>query len=410
VDKLTYPSEQPVRLCNYIDVYEHEYITDGLQFMRASATQSEIDKFGLRIGDVIITKDSETPDDIGVPAVVDYAAPDLVCGYHLGLLRPKVGKDGVDSTFLAKQLSQHRIARYFGCQANGLTRYGLPIRAVTDAPLWLPEPEEQKAVGAILRLTDRAIAKTEAVIAKLKQVRAGLLHDLLTRGLDEHGHLRDPVAHPEYFQSSSLGRIPREWEVIPLTEKCDSFAGGTPSRGASMFFGGSIPWVKSSEVNQDEITATEELLTPAGLQASSAKWIPAGTPLIAMYGATAGQVSWLAIDATANQAVLAVVPRSGDTSARFVYWLLRYAASRVVGLATGSGQPNLSKVIVDRSLLAFPYNVKEQKRIASVIDKAASYLFAEQRALRKLQRLKSGLMADLLTGRVRMPGGVGVAS
>src|SRR3990172_8772025 len=155
VDKLIYPSEQPVRLCNYIDVYKNDYITGGLEFMRASATQPEIDRFGLEVGNVIITKDSETPDDIGVPAVVDYAAPDLVCGYHLGLLRPK--QDEVDPTFLSKQLGHHRLAHYFGRQANGLTRYGLPISAVTNAPIWLPHLTEQKTIGLLLRLVDEAI-------------------------------------------------------------------------------------------------------------------------------------------------------------------------------------------------------------------------------------------------------------
>src|SRR6266571_2332466 len=83
VDKKSHAGEQPVRLCNYIDVYKNEYITDDLPFMRATATRSEIAQFGVRLADVIITKDSETPDDIGIPALADYSAPDLVCGYHL---------------------------------------------------------------------------------------------------------------------------------------------------------------------------------------------------------------------------------------------------------------------------------------------------------------------------------------
>lgn len=100
VDKLSHTSEEPVRLCNYTDVYNNDYITADLEFMRATATQPEINRFGLQVDDVIITKDSETPDDIGIPAVVDDAASDLVCGYHLALLRPK--KNEVDPTFLAK--------------------------------------------------------------------------------------------------------------------------------------------------------------------------------------------------------------------------------------------------------------------------------------------------------------------
>ena len=67
---------------------------------------------------------------------------------------------------------------------------------------------------------DEAIAKTGAMIAKLKQVRAGLLHDLLTRGLDEHGQLRDLISHPEQFQDSPLGRIPLEWKTGELVELC----------------------------------------------------------------------------------------------------------------------------------------------------------------------------------------------
>ncbi|MFZ0791654.1 MAG: restriction endonuclease subunit S, partial [Chromatiaceae bacterium] len=124
VDKRAYPSEEPVRLCNYLDVYKNDYITGDLGFMRASATQAEIDRFGLQVGDVIVTKDSETPYDIGIPAVVDYAALDFVCGYHLGLIRPDRAE--IDPTFLANQLGHARIAGYFAGQANGLTRYGLP--------------------------------------------------------------------------------------------------------------------------------------------------------------------------------------------------------------------------------------------------------------------------------------------
>jgi type I restriction enzyme S subunit len=80
------------------------------------------------------------------------------------------------------------------------------------------DPAEQSRIAAVLDTVDEAIAKTEAVIAKLKQVRAGLLHDLLTRGLDEHGQLRDPIAYPEQFKDSPFGRIPRHWELRRLNE------------------------------------------------------------------------------------------------------------------------------------------------------------------------------------------------
>lgn len=401
VNKVSQPGEEPVRLCNYTDVYNNDYVTADMDFMRATATKSEIERFGLQVGDVIITKDSETPDDIGIPTVVDTTAPDLVCGYHLALLRPN--QDEVDPTFLAKQLAHDRIARYFGQQANGTTRYGLSTAAISNAPLHLPRPESQRSASALMRMVDAQIAQIEAVIAKVKQVRAGMLHDLLSYGLDEHGQLRDPITHPEQFQDSPLGLIPRDWDCKPISVFCDSYAGGTPSRGMPSFFGGDIPWVKSGEVNLESISATEETLTQAGFNASSTKWIPEGTPLIAMYGATAGQVTWLSIRATCNQAVLAIVPFSDTANSRFVFWYLRRVAPQIVKLATGSGQPNLSKTIIDRTNIALPKSLQEQETIAGRIDRIVELKNAEIHNLHKLEALKSGIQDDLLTGRVRVP-------
>ena len=99
VDKKVHASEMPVKLCNYMDVYSNEYITSKIQFMDASASIAEVERFSLNFGDVIITKDSETPDDIGIPTVVFEKINDLVCGYHLALIRPN--PDQLDSVYLA---------------------------------------------------------------------------------------------------------------------------------------------------------------------------------------------------------------------------------------------------------------------------------------------------------------------
>src|SRR5688572_19246630 len=89
VDKVIEKSEVPVRLCNYVDVYYNEKITDRIPFSVGSALPREIAKFSLRAGDVIITKDSETSDDIAIPSLVEESASGVVCGYHLAMLRPQ---------------------------------------------------------------------------------------------------------------------------------------------------------------------------------------------------------------------------------------------------------------------------------------------------------------------------------
>jgi type I restriction enzyme S subunit len=100
VDKVPSDGEIPVRLCNYTEVYNNEFITLDLDFMRATATEEEIRRFGLLLEDVVITKDSEAWDDIGVPALIRETAPDLVCGYHLAIIRPQ--KDLLEGAFLLR--------------------------------------------------------------------------------------------------------------------------------------------------------------------------------------------------------------------------------------------------------------------------------------------------------------------
>jgi len=190
VDKKSVSGEKAVILCNYMDVYSNEYITRDLNFMEATANAVEIEKFKVQSGDVIITKDSETPYDIGIPTVVIDAVEDLVCGYHLALLKPMHA--AVDSVFLSKQLAQAETARYFSRYAAGSTRYGLSNRAIAQATIRIPPLRQQQKIARILQTIDWAIEQTEALIDKYQQIKAGLMHDLFTRDIGPDGQLRPP--------------------------------------------------------------------------------------------------------------------------------------------------------------------------------------------------------------------------
>ena len=185
VDKKRHPDETPVQLCNYMDVYGNDYITPDLDFMQATASVSEIDSFTLHKGDVLITKDSETPDDIGVPAVVTEDLKGVVCGYHLALLRPNPEK--ADPVFLAKELGSSRSRRHFSTHANGATRFGLSNGAVKKAQIHLPPIDEQKALAAALYACDREIQLLIRKCDCLQQQKRGLMQKLLT------GEVRVPV-------------------------------------------------------------------------------------------------------------------------------------------------------------------------------------------------------------------------
>ena len=131
VDKHSRQNEAQVRLCNYVDVYKNDRIRPGMPFMRATATANEIERFGLRSGDVLITKDSEVWNDIGVPAIVEEteeANPRVVSGYHLALLRPY--PERINSDYLFRSLQSTAIASQLHVQANGVTRFGLTHNAI----------------------------------------------------------------------------------------------------------------------------------------------------------------------------------------------------------------------------------------------------------------------------------------
>lgn len=201
VDKKTIAGETPVRLCNYMDVYKNEEITKNLPFMRASAKESEITKFLIKKNDVLITKDSETPSDIAIPAYVAEDFDDVLCGYHLALIRPD--KKIVDGKFLSKVIQLEYYRNYFLKLASGSTRFGLTTQSIHDVTLFLPPLPEQTKIAEILTSVDRVIDLTSQEIDKLKDIKKGMMQELLTKGI---GHTK--------FKDSPVGKIPAGWECV----------------------------------------------------------------------------------------------------------------------------------------------------------------------------------------------------
>lgn len=188
-----------------------------------------------------------------------------------------------------------------------------------------------------------------------------------------------------------------EWVHKKLGELVvDSYAGGTPNRGREDYFGGDIPWVSSGEVNNPIITSTIEKITLDGLNNSSARWIPENSILLALYGATAGQVSMLKIKATANQAVLAIIPNDQEVDTDFLYYQIVNNKQKLLFLAQGSGQPNLSKNIVDRLPISYPTSLPAQRRIAAILSSADKVIATTQKVIAKYKQMKLGMMENLL--------------
>ena len=146
VDKHSRDNEKIVRLCNYTDVYKNDYINDTMKLMIATASDEQIAKLTLYPNDIIITKDSETANDIAVPAFVKEPLTNVICGYHLTLVRPK---EEIYPKFLFR-LFQHKLFNsQFEVASNGITRVGLGVYDTINAICVVPTPSEQTTMTSI---------------------------------------------------------------------------------------------------------------------------------------------------------------------------------------------------------------------------------------------------------------------
>jgi len=226
VDKKTKPGERPVRLCNYMDVYNNTFITDQLEFMRATATDREVARCSLARGDVIITKDSEKHDDIGVPALVRKDIASLVCGYHLAILRPRPSQ--VVGHYLVYALSAPQVQHQFHAYANGITRFGLRKADIGLVKVPVPPLPEQRAIAHILGTLDDKIELNRRVNETLEAMGRALFKSWFVdfdpvrakmEGRDTG--LPQDIADlfPDRLVESEMGEIPEGWEVAALPDR-----------------------------------------------------------------------------------------------------------------------------------------------------------------------------------------------
>ena len=257
----------------------------------------------------------------------------------------------------------------------------VPKNFIETYPIPLPPLPEQRRIAAILSTWDRAIELTQQLIAAKTQQKRALMQRLLT------GRVRVPG-------------FSGPWQEVKLGEVCKTYSGGTPSRKKVEYFKGTIPWIKSGELNQKCVTSVEEKISLEAIENSSAKYVDKGTILIALYGATAGVVAITDIKATINQAILAVIPNK-EIKKDFLFFLLDFIVPIEVNRLAQGGQPNLNANMIKNLTISFPY-LPEQTAIARILTTADAEITLLERWLAALQAQKRGLMQVLLTGKIRV--------
>ncbi len=251
-------------------------------------------------------------------------------------------------------------------------------------PMFLPIPQskEQQKIADCLSSLDEVIELEAQKLEAFKTHKKGLMQQLFPR----EGETTPRLRFPEFRDAGP-------WEVKRLGEICSAFSGGTPSSSIKEYYGGSIPFIRSAEINQD---TTELFLTEEGLKNSSAKLVVKGDILIALYGANSGDGALSKIDGAINQAILCLRSKLNH-SFILAYWRLR--KNEIVMRFIQGGQGNLSAEIVKSIAFAFP-SLAEQQKIADCFSSLDRVIELEVQKLEALKAHKKGLLQQLFPQEV----------
>ena len=357
------------------------------------------------LGDVLLN--STGTGTIGRSCVFD-SSKDFIVDGHVTLLRsaPDHFRGEWLDAVLRSSWSQNHLERF--CYAGSTNQVELSRTELAGTSLPVPSIDEQNDFVTIFDTLDCAIRNTEALVGKLKQVTQGLLHDLLTRGVDSNGEMRPTKDQaPNLYQESRLGWIPKDWTLRSVASLGEIRSGSTPSRGKAhrYFHPEGTPWVKTLDLNEDVIRKTDECITVAALRESSCSVLPVDSVLIAMYGGweQIGRTAILGVPAATNQALSALTISDPDAVPEYVLRALQHGRPRWKRVAASTRKdPNITKADVETFELAMPSTKDEQVAIVTRFRALLTRFAIEKLELHKRHEEKTGVMDDLLTGRVRV--------
>jgi type I restriction enzyme S subunit len=300
-------------------------------------------------------------------------------------------QDKISPEYLGYYLSQISYKDYQDTAIKGQT---LNKGKLDSLEIALPPLPEQQAIAHTLNIVQQAINAQERIIKTTTELKKALMQKLFSEGL-----------RGEPQKETEIGLVPVSWEVCTIGDVAVIQSGGTPSREAlENWKGGTIPWVKTGEINYCAITDTEEKITPLGLANSSARIFPKGTLLMAMYGQgiTRGRVGLLGIEAATNQACAAIIPLDpAKTLTQFLYYFFEYSYERLRQLGHGANQKNMSATLIRSFPLTLP-SPNEQEEIAAALRVLDQKLTRHHKKLISNCALFRTLLHDLMTAKARV--------
>ena len=361
----------------YITSFEQTYSEEGLK-------QSKL----WEEGTLCIT----IAANIAEIAILSFPAcfPDSILGF-------RVYENKADLNFIYYMLLhyQNRLQN----MAIGSVQDNINLGTFQKIKFLIPPLPTQRRIAAILSTLDDKIENNRRICEKLEEMAQAIFKQWFVdfNFPDENGEpYKDNGGE---MVESELGLIPKGWEIGVISKCCLKIQnGGTPKRKIEEYWDSNdIPWLTSGEVRQNIIDQTNSYISSEGYDNSSAKWLPKYSTVVALYGATAGQVALIATELTTNQAICGLVPKKYYTY--FNYITLNLATDRLFNSAIGSAQQNISKKIVESLKITIP-NIGVitlfDEAISPIYGKLVNCVFENE----KLKQTRNALLPKLMSGEI----------
>ena len=371
-------------IVNYTDVYQKRGLKASDIRGRVFLTADEIHRFEVRKYDVFFTRTSETPNEVGITSVLLEDINDCVFSGFVLRGRPKNDMFVPEYCKYCFSTAAVRNAIITGCTYT--TRALTNGKQLSAIEISLPPKPEQEAIATALSDIDALITNLEKLIAKKKAIKQGAMQELLT------GKRR-------------LKGFRGDWHDIAIGSFADVYAGGTPSTANPAYWDGDIPWMSSGELNKKVVSCVQGRITQTGLENSSTRIIPAHCVLIGLagQGKTRGTAAYNTISLCTNQSIAAILPNPSEFDSKFLYYYMdtQYKALRELSDG-GGGRGGLTKKLIEEFSVRIPVDLEEQVAIASVFTDIDYEIEKLEKELNKYRGIKSGMMSELLTGRIRL--------
>ncbi len=385
-------------------------ITDDGRINRAGAafvsheSAMTYQRFALKPLDTLFVMVGATLGKTGLVGLRDLPA---LLNQNMWVVRSKVQM--VDPLFLHYAFKV--LSKPLTGMASGSARGFVKRDDYRQMKLLIPAHAEQLRISLLLGALDDRITLLRETNATLEAIAQALfkswfvdfdpvrakMEGRVPEGMNE----ATAALFPDGFEESALGLVPRGWRVGALKDCCLRVeSGGTPKRAIPEYWNGNVSWLTSGEVRSPIVFDTKEKITPQGVSDSSAKLWPEGTTIVAMYGATAGEVCLLAKPATANQACCGLIPLSKFRS--FLYFRVRRERENLASKSSGSAQQNLNKGLVEGHQTLIP-----SKEIVTAYEAIVGSLLdgwiENEKQAQTLATLRDTLLPRLISGQLRLP-------